>query len=53
MKNKIWYYNATHTYANGDLDHDGLSNPFEYHHRLNMQDSDTDPDGTDNGAEYH
>ena len=37
--------------ANGDLDHDGLSNIFEYKHGLSIQDADTDHDGINNGAE--
>ncbi len=37
--------------ALGDLDHDGLSNLFEYLHGLNMQAADTDHDGIVDGAE--
>ena len=37
--------------ANGDLDHDGLTNIFEYDNGLNIQDSDTDHDGINDGAE--
>ena len=39
--------------ANGDLDHDGLTNIFEYDSRLNMGDDDTDHDGINDGNELN
>ncbi len=37
--------------AQGDLDHDGLSNLFEYERNMSINDADTDHDGIDDGAE--
>ena len=37
--------------AAGDLDHDGLTNLFEYEHNLSIQDADTDHDGINDGDE--
>ncbi len=39
--------------AAGDLDHDGLSNLFEYQHNLSMTQADTDHDGIDDVKELH
>ncbi len=37
--------------ANGDLDHDGLSNLFEYEHNMSINDADSDHDGINDGDE--
>ncbi len=39
--------------ANGDLDHDGLSNLFEYEHNLSISDADSDHDGINDGKELN
>ena len=49
LQNHLDPFNAADAY--GDLDHDGLSNLFEYEHGLNIQDADTDHDGINDGEE--